>query len=112
MDWEIEQTLVCPKTGTGFAVASAVKNMKLIVWYKGNYFLRTGNILSHSPFGVIVNGRRTSIAIIHTFHYSGALWQTFKNRITCPGNDEPGIINCQHRKTCIFTLCPYGAKSD
>ncbi|WES70223.1 anti-adapter protein IraM [Superficieibacter sp. HKU1] len=112
MDWEIEHTLVCPVTGTGFAIASAVKNMKLILWYKGNYFLRKGNILTHSPFGVIVNGRRTSIAIIHTFHYSGALWNTFKNRISCPGNDDPTLTVCHRYKECVFTLCPYGAKSD
>ncbi len=111
MDWEIEDTLVCPATGTGFAVATAVKNMKLILWYKGNYFLRTGNALNNGPSGISVNGRKTPITIIHTFHHSTALWQIFKNRISCPGNDNQTMINCPQSNECAFTLCPYGARS-
>ena len=30
MQWNIENSLVCPVTGTGFSVAASAKNLKLI----------------------------------------------------------------------------------
>ncbi|MBF8469452.1 anti-adapter protein iraM, partial [Klebsiella oxytoca] len=35
MEWNIENSLVCPLTGTGFSVAASARNLKLIIWYNG-----------------------------------------------------------------------------
>ena len=108
MDWFIKRVIACPKTGTGFALASSMNNLSLILWYRGDYFLHTENTLSTSPFGLIVNGKRRNIEIIHAFPYSPSLWYSFRSKNDCPGNDEPFIRECQERQSCLFKTCPYG----
>lgn len=46
MEWSVENNLVCPTTGTAFALTSGAENLKFILWYKGDYFLRTGSVIS------------------------------------------------------------------
>lgn len=46
MQWNIENSLVCPVTGTGFSVAASAKNLKLIIWYSGDYFLSIGSVIN------------------------------------------------------------------
>lgn len=34
MEWSVENNLVCPTTGTAFALTSGAENLKFILWYK------------------------------------------------------------------------------
>ncbi|NIY47455.1 anti-adapter protein IraM [Cedecea colo] len=112
MDWFIKQTFVCPNTGTAFALATCMRNLKLILWYRGDYFLREGNILSTSPYGLIVNGKERELVIMHAFPFSSTLWTSFRNNIHCPGNNHPFIRECAERWKCLFENCPYGISKE
>lgn len=111
MDWFIKQALACPNTGTTFAKASCMRNLKLILWYRGDYFLRQGNTLSTSPFGLIVNGKRRDLIIAHAFPFSPSLWNSLINNMDCPGNTDQFIAECPKRPKCMFKHCPYGVKT-
>jgi hypothetical protein len=56
MQWNIENSLVCPVTGTGFSVAASAKNLKLIIWYNGDYFLSIGSVINITQNEVFING--------------------------------------------------------
>ncbi|VFS11879.1 anti-adapter protein IraM [Citrobacter koseri] len=58
MEWSVENNLVCPTTGTAFALTSGAENLKFILWYKGDYFLRTGSVISPEDSGVLANGKK------------------------------------------------------
>ncbi|WP_318374256.1 anti-adapter protein iraM [Enterobacter sp.] len=109
MEWFVKQALACPKTGTAFAVVSGVRNLDLILWYRGDYFLHKGNTLSTTAFGIVANDRKRDIYVIHAFPFSPSLWASFSNNIQCPGNTEPFIHGCTKKTDCRFKHCPYGA---
>lgn len=111
MEWSVENNLVCPTTGTAFALTSGAENLKFILWYKGDYFLRTGSVISPEDSGVLANGKKRNIKILHVFPYSNALWASLHNRIDCPGNGVVTINHCARQQRCVFTLCPYGART-
>ncbi|SQB21886.1 anti-adapter protein IraM [Citrobacter koseri] len=67
MEWSVENNLVCPTTGTAFALTSGAENLKFILWYKGDYFLRTGSVISPEDSGVLANGKKRNIKILHVF---------------------------------------------
>lgn len=56
MEWNIENSLVCPLTGTGFSVAASARNLKLIIWYNGDYFLNIGSVINITQDDVFING--------------------------------------------------------
>lgn len=111
MEWVVENQLVCPQTGTFFALASGAKNLKLILWYKGNYFIRSGNVIRTGYFGLHINGRARSLEILHAFPFSQPVWNTFKSAMNCPGNDGNMANRCLNAEPCLFQLCPYGLTS-
>lgn len=112
MDWLIKQTIICPKTASAYSVATQIRtDRKLILYYHGNYFMWKGNVLTVGPCGLIVNGRPPELKILHTMPYSDYLWETLKQHIQCPGNNEPYLRKCEKRAECIFKECPYGLPS-
>ncbi|MDU4312313.1 MAG: anti-adapter protein iraM [Klebsiella michiganensis] len=94
MQWNIENSLVCPVTGTGFSVAASAKNLKLIICQNE----------------VLINGEPGDLQVIHAFPYTEILWSTFARYIDCPGNENPMLLICHRRSLCKFALCPYGAR--
>ena len=110
MQWNIENSLVCPVTGTGFSVAASAKNLKLIIWYNGDYFLNTGSVINITQNEVLINGEPGDLQVIHAFPYTEILWSTFARYIDCPGNENPMLLICHRRSLCKFALCPYGAR--
>nr|WP_224237478.1 hypothetical protein [Klebsiella michiganensis] len=77
MQWNIENSLVCPVTGTGFSVAASAKNLKLIIWYSGDYFLSIGSVINITQNEVFINGVPGDLQVIHAFPYTENLWSTF-----------------------------------
>ena len=66
MQWNIENSLVCPVTGTGFSVAASAKNLKLIIWYSGDYFLSIGSVINITQNEVFINGLPGDLQVIHS----------------------------------------------
>lgn len=110
MEWNIENSLVCPVTGTGFSVASSARNLKLIIWYNGDYFLNIGSVINISQRETLLNGEPGDLQIIHAFPYTESLWSMLARYIQCPGNQNPMLAICNRRNICKFALCPYGAR--
>ena len=110
MQWNIKNSLVCPVTGTGFSVAASAKNLKLIIWYSGDYFLSIGSVINITQNEVFINGIPGDLQVIHAFPYTENLWSTFSKNIKCHGNQNPMLLICNRRSLCKFTLCPYGAR--
>lgn len=110
MEWIVEKQLVSPTTGTFFALASDTNNTKVIIWYKGSYFIRSGNIIKTGCFGIVINGKARNIEVMHTFPFNHTVWNTFTSTISCPGNE--GVIRCESTCSdrCLFDICPYGNK--
>jgi len=109
MYWVVENRMVCPRTGTIFIHVLTVKNLRLIIWYKGDYFISTGSVLITGPFGIAVDGTLRKLHILRTFPYNATFWSSFVANSGCPGNDGTLITHCKHHSDCVFALCPYGA---
>ena len=108
MHWDITEMLASPTTGTAFAIAVSPKGFKVILWYKGSYFLRPDNNIFTSSIGLLVNNQPRDIDVIHLFPYRAAFWQTTKAGAQCPGNELPHLEQCSRSSACQFELCPYG----
>lgn len=109
MYWVVENRMVCPRTGTIFIHVLTVKNLRLIIWYKGDYFISIGSVLVTSPFGIAIDGKIKKLHILRTFPYKPSLWSSFLQNSDCPGNEGALITRCARRQHCMFALCPYGA---
>lgn len=110
MRWNITEMLVSPTTKTAFALARSTPELAVIVWYKGNYFLRPDNILHTHPEHFTVDGKARDFNIIHTLPFFPSVWQTLKRGCLCPGNDDVSLRTCENQTLCEFELCPYGIK--
>jgi len=109
MKWVIERNLVCPSTGVCFALLSGLKNLRLVLFYQGEYFLRAGSILKTSEFGYVVNGMLRNIKVIHFLPFNPSLWQTLEDKLECPGNKVALLNECDKKTKCVLKMCPYGA---
>ncbi|EPH6762619.1 anti-adapter protein IraM [Cronobacter dublinensis] len=110
MDWKIVDTLASPDTGTTFTLVQTSYGLRYILWFKGDYFLRRGQVLATSPEGLLVDGRLREIAVIHAAPHSARLWQNLAEKTDCPGNAGATTTACPAGKRCLFKLCPYGLR--
>ncbi|HFZ8995633.1 TPA: anti-adapter protein iraM [Citrobacter freundii] len=108
MNWDVEKTMVCPDTGTTFSLARSVKNLQVILWYKGCEVLQTGSVIATSPFGLFVDGNTQRLQLLHVFPYSPHLWSSVIKHKDCPGNFR-AVTGCSRFESCRFKRCPYGA---
>ena len=111
MQLEVLQNLVCPQTKCGFALAISANNFKLVLCYQGPYFLQPGDTLCTAQFGLVVNGKISSLAIIHIFPHSIAFWSLLRDKLACPGNREPFSGECALFHICQLEICPWIGKS-
>lgn len=110
MNWKIIDSLASPDTGSFFSVAQTARNLKLILWCKGDYFLRQGSTLTTAAHNLLVDGRLQNIMIIHASPYNPQIWQNLVRKTHCPGNTKDVLTRCPEETTCLFKLCPYGLK--
>ncbi len=110
MRWSITDMLVSPSTGTAFAIARNSDHLSIIVWYRGDYFLRPDNHLRIEGSRIVIDGRAQELRVIHTMPFFPAIWKTLKNSCCCPGNDDVSLRKCDKQQQCLFELCPYGIK--
>ncbi len=110
MEWKIIDSLASPTTGTFFAATSSPRNVKLIIWYRSDFFLRSGHRISTNNIGLVVNGRLYKIDIIHAFPFSAELWANFIKTTNFPGNSPNFNGPCLNTTICQFKQCPYGIK--
>ncbi|MGY5956977.1 anti-adapter protein iraM [Kosakonia sp. BK9b] len=109
MRWNITDMLVSPSTGTAFAVARSAAEQEIILWYKGDYFLRPDDTLHITREGHVIDEKERKLTLIHALPYFPTLWRTIKKSTACPGNDNVSLRNCE-KPECVFELCPYGIK--
>lgn len=110
MEWKIIDSLASPITGTFFAAVSSPRNLKLILWYQSDFFLRSGHRLSTNNFGIAIDGRLKKINIIHTIPFRPQVWTDLIKKTGCPGNLPVFNGQCLNTKLCKFKQCPYGIK--
>lgn len=110
MEWKIIDSLVSPTTGTFFAAASSTRNLKLILWYQSDFFLRSGHSLSTSSIGIVINGQFRKLYILHTFPFTTEAWNDLIQKTGCPGNAPNFNGPCLNITSCQFKQCPYGIK--
>ncbi|WP_072037714.1 hypothetical protein [Enterobacter sp. Bisph1] len=110
MRWDITDMLLSPTTGTAFAVARNSDQFSVIVWYRGNYFLRTNNHLEIEGSLIFIDGKVQDLRVIHTMPFIPSIWRTLKNSCHCPGNENISLRTCERQNECLFELCPYGIK--
>ncbi len=96
MYWVVEERMVCPRTGTIFIHVLTVKNLRLIIWFKGDYFISPGSVLVTGPFGIAVDGRLRQLHILRAFPYTPPFghhfWRTRRARaITAPCSPAANI---------------------
>jgi len=110
MEWKIIDSLASPGTGTFFAAVCSPRNLKLIMWYRSDFFLRSGHCISTSNIGFVINDRLKEINIIHAFPFSTELWANFIKTTRCPGNSPNFKGSCLNSSSCQFKECPYKIK--
>lgn len=105
MQWNIENSLVCPVTGTGFSVAASAKNLKLIIWYNGDYFWTLVRLLTSPKMKCSLTA---SPAIYRLFTLS-----LYGNPVVnvCPvyrlsGQWESMLLICNRRSLCNSPCAP------
>lgn len=89
--WEVSFTVVCPESGTAFAAVRSVKNLRLILWYEGEYWLSKNSEIEMAASGLIINGKIRSISILNVFPFNADLWSVLILKYNCPGNTDPFI---------------------
>ncbi len=109
MRWNITDMLVSPATGTAFALARTQQDKAVIVWYRGHYFLRPGNILVTDSKGIIIDGRMHEFKVIHTMPYFPTIWKTLKKIVA----HVQGVIiflyaNVINKTNAYFRCAPMG----
>ncbi|HFZ8995632.1 TPA: anti-adapter protein iraM [Citrobacter freundii] len=107
MDWKIIDSLADPNTGSYFSVVQGSKNLKLILWCRGDYFLRQNSKLSTGEQGLYVNDQLRNISVLHVLPYNVRLWQTLIKKTDCPGNTNKSLVCCPVNKKCLLKPCPY-----
>lgn len=105
--WVALSTLASPVSGTFFTKIRTEHNHKYVIWYKGNYWLQPGDVISISGSILYIGGRVLQVNIIEIDRYIPTIWRVMSKISSCTGGKEPGSSYCSSRLKCIFKICPY-----
>lgn len=108
MRWEVICNIFSPDTGTIFAYVKVAHNLKMVLWYGGDCILSKGDVIETVSSGLLVNGKKHCMTILHIFPFSTELWKQLVLKCNCPGNTVSFIRMCKKSRCCRFILCPYG----
>lgn len=107
-NWISLGTIVSPITGTFFTTIITQHNHKYVLWYKGDYLIKTGDLIKVCNSGFLIADQLRQINIIQIDKHSATLWRVMQNMSSCPGDTEPENMHCTSTARCIFTTCPHG----
>ncbi|ANG94884.1 anti-adapter protein IraM [Lelliottia amnigena] len=111
MEWKIVETVASPETGTIFGKVETSYGLNYILWFKGDYYVRTGEVVTMTEKGILIDNRRRRVWVAHAMPYSSVRWLGFRMKNECPGNRRETRQRCDHTLPCQFKLCPFGLKN-
>lgn len=107
-NWICLGSIVSPITGTFFTTIITQHNHKYVLWYKGDYLIKTGEVIKVCNNDFFIADQLRQINIIQIDKHSTTLWRVMQNMSSCPGDTEPEKMHCTSTARCIFTTCPHG----
>lgn len=110
MEWKIVETIASPETGTFFGKVETTYGLNYILWFKGDYYVRPGEVVTMTEKGILIDNRRRRVWIAHAMPYSSIRWLGFRMKNECPGNRCELNQRCNSTAQCRFKLCPFGLK--
>lgn len=110
MEWKIVETIASPETGTFFGRVETTYGLSYILLFKGDYYVRPGEVVTMTEKGILIDNRRRRVWIAHAIPYSSICWLGFRMKNDCPGNRREMSQRCESESPCQFTLCPFGLK--
>jgi len=108
MEWKIVEIVASPDSGTIFGKVETPYGLNYILWFKGDYYVRPGEIVTMTETGMLINHRRQRVWIAQTMPYSSIRWLGFRMKNECPGNRHDGSQRCDRELPCQFKHCPFG----
>lgn len=112
MEWKIVEIVASPDTGTIFGKVETPYGLNYILWFKGDYYVRTGEIVTMTEKGILIDNRRKRVWIAHAMPYSSIRWLGFRMKNECPGNRREVGQVCDRELPCQFKHCPFGLMRD
>ena len=110
MEWKVIEIIASPDTGTIFGRVETHYGLNYILWFKGEYYLRPGEVITTCKQGILVDNRRRRVWVVHAIPFSSTRWMGLQRLNDCPGNRQNAEQSCPVDKPCRFTLCPFGLK--
>ncbi|MHA0871978.1 hypothetical protein [Enterobacter pasteurii] len=110
MEWKVVETIASPESGTIFCKVETHYGLNYILWLKGDYYVRAGEIITTSNEGILINDRRRRVWIAQAMPFSSIGWMGFRKKNECPGNRQEMDRPCSVEAPCQFKLCPFGLK--
>jgi anti-adapter protein IraM len=110
MEWKVVETIASPESGTIFCKVETQYGLNYILWLKGDYYVRTGEIITTSNQGILINDRRRRVWIAQAMPFTSIGWMGFIQKNACPGNRQEMDRPCTAEPPCQFKLCPFGLK--
>lgn len=110
MKWKIVDTIASPESGTVYGKVETSCGLNYILWFKGDYYVRTGEVITMTEKGILIDNLRRRVWIAHAMPYSSIRWLRFRMKTDCPGNRREVSHICDSEVACQFKLCPYGLK--
>ncbi|RAL71711.1 hypothetical protein CSC35_0151 [Enterobacter hormaechei] len=74
---------------------------------KGRLIRRTGEIITTSNQGILINDRRRRVWIAQAMPFTSIGWMGFKQKNACPGNRQEMDRPCTAETPCQFGLKRY-----
>ncbi|WP_236328806.1 hypothetical protein [Enterobacter quasihormaechei] len=80
MEWKVVETIASPESGTLFCKVETHYGLNYILWLKGDYYVRAGEIITTSSQGILINDRRRRVWIAQAMPFTSIGWMGFKRK--------------------------------
>lgn len=110
MEWKIVETVASPETGTLYGKVETSYGLNYILWFKGDYYVRPGEVVMMTEKGMLIDNRQRRVWIVQAMPYSSIRWLGIRMKNECPGNRREMSQRCDSGLPCQFKLCPFGLR--
>ncbi|MGF6237440.1 hypothetical protein ABIE02_003611 [Leclercia sp. 1548] len=69
MEWKIVEIVASPDSGTIFGKVETPYGLNYILWFKGGYYVRPGEVVTMTETGMLINHRRQRVWIAQAMLY-------------------------------------------
>ncbi|MFY7342860.1 hypothetical protein ACOTXH_03060 [Enterobacter cloacae complex sp. IR5434] len=95
MEWKVVETIASPESGTIFCKVETQYGLNYILWLKGDYYVRTGEIITTSNQGILINDRRRRVWIAQAMPFTSIGWMGFKKKNACQATGKRWIVRAR-----------------